>query len=94
MLVIDKAVYSDDDINFNISMQDSRYDHNYNTVWGRIKRAFKILFGKPIYYNDVNISNPAKFISFVEELNSLVSETIEQDNSKGEDTNASAGSDI
>ena len=45
MLVIEKTVWEDGDINYNISVQDSRYDHNYNTLWGRIKRAAKVLFG-------------------------------------------------
>lgn len=72
MLVIDKTVYSDGDIYHGISIQDSRYNHNYNTVWGRIKRACKILFGKPIYYNDICIVEPKVFNDFVEEINELV----------------------
>lgn len=55
MFVIEKTVWEDGDINYDISIQDSRYDHNYNTIWGRIKRATKILFGKPIYYSDVHL---------------------------------------
>jgi hypothetical protein len=72
MLVCDKTVYDDGDIYFDISMQDSRYDHNFNSIWGRIKRAAKVLFGKPIYYNDVFIEEPQKFIGFVHELNKLI----------------------
>ena len=34
MLVIEKTVWEDGDIDYNISIQDSRYDHNYNTLWG------------------------------------------------------------
>lgn len=39
MLVIEKTVWADNDVSYDISIQDSRYDHNYNTIWGRIKRA-------------------------------------------------------
>lgn len=56
MLVIEKTGWEDGDISYNISVQDSRYDHNYNTLLGRIKRAAKVLFGKPIYYNEKNLS--------------------------------------
>jgi len=59
------------DIDYDISIQDSRYDHNYTTIWGRIKSAIKILFGKPVYYSDVCINDPAKFKEFVEQLNKL-----------------------
>lgn len=71
MFVVEKTVWDDGDVNYNIMVQDSRYDHNHNTLWGRIKSACKILFGKPIYYNDVYIGSPEKFINFVQELNGL-----------------------
>ena len=72
MLVVDKTVYDDGDILYNISAQDSRYDHNFNTLWGRLKRSCKILFGKPIYYNDICINDQQRFIDFVGELNGLI----------------------
>ena len=71
MLVVDKTIYRENDINFNISIQDSRYDHNFNTIWGRIKRACKILFGKPIYYSDINFDNPQILNNFVRDLDEL-----------------------
>ena len=71
MLVVEKTVWDDGDVDFNISIQDSRYDHNYTTLWGKIKSAMKILFGKPVYYSDVYIDKPEKFKEFVENLNKL-----------------------
>jgi len=71
MFVVDKTVWEDGEINYNISVQDSRYDHNYSTLWGRIKSAMTILFGKPVYYNDVYINEPEKFREFVKQLNTL-----------------------
>lgn len=71
MLVIEKAVWEDGDINYNITIQDSRYDHNYNTLWGRLKRAAKILFGKPIYYNDVFLNGEDTFKKLVEDMDNL-----------------------
>jgi hypothetical protein len=33
MLVVDKEKREDREVNYNISVQDSRYDHNYATLW-------------------------------------------------------------
>lgn len=71
MLVIEKTAWEDGSIDYDISIQDSRYDHNYNTLWGRIKRAVKILFGKPIYYNDVSLNGEETFNQLVEDMNRL-----------------------
>ena len=71
MLVVEKTVWEDGDTNYNITIQDSRYDHNYNTLWGRIKRAAKILFGKPIYYSDVYLDNEDVFKKLVKDMDEL-----------------------
>jgi hypothetical protein len=75
MLVAEKTVWDDGEIDYDISIQDSRYDHNYTTLWGRIKTAMKILFGKPVYYSDVYIDKPEKFKEFVDQLYKLYQET-------------------
>jgi hypothetical protein len=72
MLVVEKTVWDDGDIDFNISIQDSRYDHNYTTLWGKLKSAMKVLFGKPVYYSDVYINKPEDFKIFVEKLKALI----------------------
>jgi len=72
MLVVERTVWNDGVIDYNISVQDSRYDHNYNTLLGRMKSSLKILFGKPVYYSDVYIdNNQGKFSDFVKQLNKL-----------------------
>ena len=71
MLVVEKTEWDDGETDFNISVQDSRYDHNYTTIWGWIKSAMKILFGKPVYYSDVYIDEPERFREFAEKLNKL-----------------------
>ena len=70
-VVVEKTEWEDGDIDYNISIQDSRYDHNYTTVWGRMKTAAKILFGKPVYYSDVYINEPEKFKNFVNDMSRL-----------------------
>jgi len=70
--VVDRTEWSDGDIDYNITVQDSRYDHNYNTLIGRLKSSLKILFGKPVCYSDVYIcNNTRKFEDFVKQLNKL-----------------------
>jgi hypothetical protein len=71
MIVVDKAEWEDGTVDYDISVQDSRYDHNYTTLWGRLKSAMKILFGKPVYYSDVYIGDTERFREFVEKLNGL-----------------------
>ena len=76
MLVIDKTKYQwkDDpiEIDYNISMQDSSLDGYHNTFKQRIIRAFKVLFGKPIYYNDIYIQDEKQIIEFRDALNELI----------------------
>jgi hypothetical protein len=73
MLVAEKTEWDNGEIDYDISVQDSRYDHNCATLWGRIKSAAKILFGKPVYYSDVYINDTEKFRDFVKQLNRLCS---------------------
>ena len=69
--VVEKTIWTDGDIAYDITIQDARYDHDYNTLWGRIKRAFKALFGKPVYYNDVYLEGEDAYASLLEELKDL-----------------------
>lgn len=71
MMVVERVEWDDGDVDYNVSVQDSRYDHNYNTIWGRIKRAAKALFGEPVYFNDVYIDDPARFAQWVDDLKAL-----------------------
>jgi hypothetical protein len=71
MFVVEKSEWEDGEVNYNITVQDSRYDHNYTTLWGRLKSAMKILFGEPLYYSDVYINDPEKFKEFVGQMNTL-----------------------
>ena len=72
MFVAEKTVWNDGEIWYNITVQDSRYDHDNTTFWSRIKGAAKILFGKPVYYSDVVIENKERFKAFVDEMYELI----------------------
>ena len=78
MFVVEKTKWADGDINYNITIQDSRYDHNYNTVWGRIKRAAKVLFGKPVYFNDVYIEGEESYKNLVADMTDLLNLNLDE----------------
>ena len=70
-VVVEKSEWDNGEIDYVISIQDSRYDHNYATFFGRVKSAAKILFGKPIYYSDVYIDKPEIYKKFVNDISAL-----------------------
>lgn len=76
MFVIEKTVWEDGDMNYNISVQDSSYGHSYNTLWGRLQRAVKALFGKPIYFNDVYLEGEDTFQQLVRDMNALAASNL------------------
>ena len=71
MFVIEKSIYENGERAYSISIQDSRYDHDFNTLWGRIKRAASVLFGKPIYYNDLYLDGEETFHQLVKDMEAL-----------------------
>ena len=73
ILVIDKYYWehAKEKFEYNFSMQDSDY-YNLNGIVGRIKRAFKALFGKPIHFNDIYIGDLQKIEEFRNAFNALV----------------------
>jgi len=79
MFVIEKTKWDDGDVSYNITIQDSRYDHNYNTFWGRIKRAANALFGKPVYFNDVHIEDEKRFEKLVSDMDNLLKSNLENE---------------
>lgn len=77
MFVIEKDVWDDGDVSYSISVQDSRYDHGYNTVWGRLRRAFKAMFGKPVYYNDLYLEGEQTFRKLLADMQELADDPLD-----------------
>jgi len=82
MFVIEKTQWEDGDISYNITVQDSRYDHDFNTVWGRLKRAASTLFCKPICYSDVFLDGTERFEQFVQEMQDLANTDLQKADEK------------
>lgn len=66
VLEISKWIFADD-CDYNIAVLDSRYDHEANGVLNRIRRAAKALFGKPVYFNDVQLS-PERYDKLIQQM--------------------------
>lgn len=70
ILVIDKYI-DNDEVFYNISIKNSNYE-NINGIKNRIRNAFKVLFGKPVYYNDIFVEDKRKMINFFYDLERLI----------------------
>lgn len=70
-LVFQKWMWPDGDTYYNVSVEDSRYDHRANGVLNRIRNAAKVLFGKSICYNDVSIDGEEHFEQLLRRLHRL-----------------------
>lgn len=70
-IAFEKFKWADDDVTYDISVLDSRYDHEANGVLNRIRNAFKVLFGKQICYNDVSLDGDERFDELLEGLRRL-----------------------
>lgn len=71
MLVVEKTVWDDGETWYDVSVQDSRYDHDANGILNRIRNAAKVLFGKTVTYNDVFFERPEDFDELLWELDEL-----------------------
>ena len=74
MFVVEKTIWQDGDVDYNISSQDSRFDHDNRSLKNRIKGAIKIMFGKPVYYSDIYIpkEEKEKLKKFIDEINKML----------------------
>ena len=70
MMEFARIDWEDGDVYYDISVLDSRYDHNVNGIWNRLRRAFGVLVGKPVYFNDVCL-NQERFNQLVDRLQEL-----------------------
>ena len=65
--------WDDGEVSYDISVLDSRYDHNVNGLFGRLRRAFGVLVGKPVYFNDA-FMREEEFVDLLGKLMALADE--------------------
>jgi len=79
MLIVDKLVFENSgikDVSYNISMQDS-YFYDVDSFRERLKRAWKVLFGKPVSYADmfIDTENIKDLKDFIDTLTQMVNDS-------------------
>lgn len=70
-MVVKKFVWCREDVNYSLCIEDSYYDSNINGIFGRIKRAIGVLFGKPVAFNEVFIDDDDAFDRIMDEFAEL-----------------------
>ena len=69
--LVTKTIFYNGETDYDISVVDSYYDHDANSLFGRLKRAAKALFGKKVYFNDVYMQGDERFDDFLDDLHDL-----------------------
>lgn len=73
VLTFNRYEFEDGDVDFEINIEDSYCGGDYMGIKGRLKRAWKAFFAKPVYYTGIYIENPERVKSFLEECKNLIS---------------------
>ncbi len=73
-VVFSKFNFEDDDIDYEISIEDSYCRSDYMGIKGRFKRAWHAFWAKPIYYNSIYCMDGQRMRKFLEDCLSLMDE--------------------
>ncbi len=60
------------DNEFILSIQDSYIHNGQQNILGRIRKALKVLLGKPIYYADIYIDSSGKMKELTDNIYKLI----------------------
>jgi hypothetical protein len=59
VIEVSRHDWGDGDVNYNLAVLDSRYDHEANGLLNRVRRAVMALFGRRVCFNDVYMTEAA-----------------------------------
>lgn len=77
--VFEKYTYNDGDINYEFSIEDDYVGGDYKGFFGRIKRAWRAFWDKPVVYTGIYTEDKNKMRQFlVDCLNLIDKESIEE----------------
>ena len=74
-VVFSKFNFGDDDIDYEITIEDSYCGGDYMGINGRFKRAWKAFWAKPIYYSGVYCQDGERMKKFLEDCLNLMEES-------------------
>ena len=66
-VVFSKFEWQPGDIDYEISIEDAYCGGDYMGINGRLKRAWKAFWAKPVYYNSVYCEDPERMRKFLQE---------------------------
>lgn len=76
LLVFDRTVWRDGDELLAFSIMDSYVHQSQNHgIWGRVRRAWCVLFAKPIYYAEIVTTQKERVQTFLNECSDILSDT-------------------
>lgn len=69
-----KHSFREDDVSYEIALEDSYCGGGYTGILGRMKRAWRAFWAKPIYYSGVYIEDGARVKTFLEDCLKFIEE--------------------
>ena len=73
-VVFSKYKWEDDDVSYEINVEDSYCGGDFMGIKGRFQRAWRAFFAKPIYYAGIYSDDKNRVKNFLEECLSLIEE--------------------
>lgn len=69
----------DDDVDYEITIEDSYCGGDFMGIKGRFKRAWHAFWAKPICHTGVYVEDPERMWSFLEECEQIATRSVEED---------------
>ena len=73
-VVFTQYIFSEDDINYEINVEDSYQGHIYSGLLGRFRRAWAAFRAKPVIYTGIFTEDPIKMKNFLTDCLKLMTE--------------------
>lgn len=74
-VVFMRHCWNDGDVDYEINIEDSYCGGGeYTGVWGRLKRAWKAFWAKPVYYSGIYVEDPERVKKFLKDCLALMEE--------------------
>lgn len=73
-VVFSRFNFEDDDIDYEITIEDAYCGYDYMGIKGRFRRAWKAFWAKPICYNGIYCQDGKRMRKFLEDCLGLIDE--------------------
>ena len=76
-VVFSRHNFEDDDIDYEITIEDSYCGGDYMGIKGRFRRAWNAFWAKPVYYSGVYCQDGVRMRKFLEDCLNLMNEDVD-----------------